>query len=389
MQCLDELRSTKLKSVREDALKVLRDKANNIYKEVKESSFHVRIAFNVTLRTGFYISQYLSPTSTNLLNIDAGLIEALTIRLNDTTISPDVSWFESICKYVYEKIKNEDVFLNNFYQSSAYRKLLLELEFCGNMNVDTELDSHLTSANLSQTDTGSDSNSGDLPFDDEIDFVLDSTIVPMTPFTSASIAAAAVNMAKVPIKSTPQHKSPSSVQQSKAIDVTKLDRNCESPLKRSPNNNNLLMVTATKHARSQSDCTGLVQSIQQDIRVEPLSNLDINPLGAPSSHQTNEKLTPNASSGRLTPIPRVATGISSDVEICDQHRVSAKIINTAINCEGQFAVYAIHVTVVENNQQESWHIYRRYSKFLELKKALVKRVSGHFDDEKKNYPMNL
>lgn len=34
MQCLDELRSNKLKSVREEALKVLRDKANEIYLEV-------------------------------------------------------------------------------------------------------------------------------------------------------------------------------------------------------------------------------------------------------------------------------------------------------------------------------------------------------------------
>lgn len=320
----------------------------------------------------------MAPTSTNLLNIDAGLIEALTIRLNDAAISPDVAWFESICKYVYEKIKNEDVFLNNFYQSSAYRKLLLELEFCGNMNVDTELDSHL--ASTTQTDTGSDSNSGDLPFDDEIDFVLDSNIVPMAPFTSASIAAAAVNMAKVPMKSAPPQKSPSSGQHTKATDTTKLDRNSESPSKRWQNNN-LLMVTptaATKHSRSQSDCTGLVQSIQQDIRIEPFTNLSIDPLGALGPVQINEKTSLHASN-RLTPIHRVPSSSSTEVEICDQQRVTAKIINTAINCEGQFAVYAIHVTVVENNQQESWHIYRRYSKFLELKKALVKRVRNKFN----------
>lgn len=314
--------------------------------------------------------QYLAPTSTNLLNIDAGLIEALNIRLTDTTITPDVSWFESICKYVYEKIKNEDVFLNNFYQSSAYRKLLLELEFWGNMNVDTDLDSHLTSTTLSQTDTGSDSNSGDMPFDDEIDFVLDSNIVPCPQFTSASIAATAVTMTKVPMKTNSQQKSTSSAPSSKATDATKLDKNCESPSKRTQMN--LLMVTptaATKHSRSQSDCTGLVQSIQQDIRVEPFMGFD--PLGA---HQLNENTTSNIGE-RLTPtVHRVTSNVSPEVEVCDQQRVSAKIINTAINCEGQFAVYAIHVTVVENNQQESWHIYRRYSKFLELKKALVKRV---------------
>lgn len=328
-----------------------------------------------------FCPQYLSATSTNLLNIDAGLIEALNIRLNDTSISPDVSWFESICKYVYEKIKNEDVFLNNFYQSTAYRKLLLELEFCGNMNVDTELDSHLTSTTLSQADTGSDSNSGDLPFDDEIDFVLDSTIVPMAPpFTSAPIAMAAVGMAKVPLKTNSQQKSPSSAQNSKTIaDTTKSDKNSVSPSKRTQSNN-LLTVSATKHYRSQSDCTGLVQSIQQDIRDETFSNFGIDPLGAISPHQTNEKPLMNLSD-RLTSqtIHRsIASNIPTEVEMNnDQQRMSAKIINTAINCEGQFAVYAIHVIVIENNQQESWHIYRRYSKFLELKKALVKRVSKH------------
>lgn len=31
------------------------------------------------------------------------------------------------------------------------------------------------------------------------------------------------------------------------------------------------------------------------------------------------------------------------------------------------------MTVVEDNQQKSWHIYRRYSRFLELKKTLAKR----------------
>lgn len=334
----------------------------------------------------------MAPTSTNLLNIDAGLIEALTIRLNDTAISPDVSWFESICKYVYEKIKNEDVFLNNFYQSSAYRKLLLELEFCGNMNVESDLDSHLTLNTLSHTDTGSDSNSGDLAFDDEIDFVLDSNaFVATPPFASVSIAAAAVNMAKVPIKANQPQKSPSHSMQPLKGGATLAkteNKNIELPAKRSPNTGNSNMnsfltisppMVNTKHCRSQSDCTGIVQNIQaDDMRVEPIPNFFIDPLGALSgptasppsiSSNLNERMTPTH---RATPAHVTHNDM---MDVCDHQRVSAKIINTAINCEGQFAVYAIHVTVLVNNQQESWHVYRRYSKFLELKKALVKRVS--------------
>lgn len=49
--------------------------------------------------------QYLLPTSSNCLNIDHGLIEALTIKLKDQTLTPEHTWFDSICKFVYEKLK--------------------------------------------------------------------------------------------------------------------------------------------------------------------------------------------------------------------------------------------------------------------------------------------
>lgn len=62
-----------------------------------------------------------------------------------------------------------------------------------------------------------------------------------------------------------------------------------------------------------------------------------------------------------------------EIQIDNKQKLTAKIINTAILCEGQYAVYAIQVVVVEENQQKSWHIYRRYSKFLELKKILTKK----------------
>jgi sorting nexin-13 len=61
-----------------------------------------------------------------------------------------------------------------------------------------------------------------------------------------------------------------------------------------------------------------------------------------------------------------------------EKRLSSRIINTAINSCGNFAVYAIQVKLLEKDSngvehQKSWHIYRRYSKFLELKKELLRR----------------
>lgn len=50
-------------------------------------------------------SQYLVPASTNCLQIDRGLVEALNIKISNSVILPENTWFDSICKFVYEKLK--------------------------------------------------------------------------------------------------------------------------------------------------------------------------------------------------------------------------------------------------------------------------------------------
>lgn len=340
----------------------------------------------------------MAASSLNALSIDSGLIDSLLIRLNDSTIAPDPSWFESICKYVYEKIKNEDIFLHNFYQSSAYRKLLLELEFYSNLNIDSEIDSTAgTHAHhLQHMETGSDSNSGDLAFDDEIDFVSLDGMDPLTSF-----AAMGNNPQKISPKHqlhhSPAHQPTQSYEQpiehhSKGdkyhnVSGGKSSESVNSALEAiphtdaSPNHSqsNLLDVISagvSKHYRSHSDCTGLVQNIS-DINIEPINQ------SIDSHHLINPPIAVAVATLKmeLDCAERLRTSShssSSDIDnvtlVCPQHRLSAKIINTAINCDGQFAVYAIHVTIIEDNQQKSWHVYRRYSRFLDLKKALVKRV---------------
>lgn len=326
---------------------MLRDKASNIHKE------------------------YLAPSSTNPINIDSGLIETLNIRLNDPTMMPDSLWFESICKYVYEKLKNENIFLTNFYQSSSYRKLLMELEFYSNANVDmADIDSSSHSTNSPhQFESGSDSNSGDLIFDDDIDFVaLDGMC------GDYLIANQSNNVQKVspkhqlskngPIEHKQQSNSLKTMEKllGPTVDLSFI------PItgSKSQQSNALDVISSgvSKHYRSHSDCTGLVQNID-DIRIEPIDR------------------SPNESDRKKNDIDITANVVVDDINqlnenvalICPQHRISAKIINTAINCDGQFAVYAIHVTVIEDNQQKSWHVYRRYSRFLDLKKLLVRRVS--------------
>lgn len=260
----------------------------------------------------------------------------------------------------------------------------MELEFYSNINNDGDLEPSIAS-NLSQNDTGSDSNSGDIQSDDEIDFVLDSYTAPTV--TSSSIAAAAVSVAILPNITTGQ----TTLTIAKNNSHHQQHSNTSSPLATPKSNikllrpdalvatavdigmfpivdsTKLLAITPTKqHCRSHSDCTGLIQNMP-DLQIEPLSTI--------AAAHTEPKFSVCASTTSIqNPINENHSPIDTNITQYRQ-RLSAKIINTAINCDGQYAVYAIHVTIIEDNQQKSWHVYRRYSKFLELKKNLVKRVS--------------
>ncbi|XP_049534838.1 sorting nexin-13-like isoform X3 [Anopheles darlingi] len=342
-QSFSEIQVNKTKLNREEVLRSIRDKANNLYRE------------------------YLQPKSSNYLNIDSGLIEALHIRLNDPTIQPENTWFDSICKYIYEKQKNEEVFLSNFYQSSAYKQLLRELDFHNAPELPDlpSLDQHLNVHGL-LSDSASDTNSGDIRFDETDD---EEESVPVVPTTDV-----------VGIRE--EH------------DVHEGKRRQPSPsatTTASSTNNNLLPAVnnVAKHARSHSDCTGMFAAIN-DLNIEQLrqsSDCSSNDSGSEAPTTVHKGARKNFTLG--------APQISND-SACGElhslgddqnhhhlhqhqhnhhykHKLSARIINTAIHCEGHYAVYAIQVHVVEDNHHKAWHIYRRYSKFLDLKKLLVKR----------------
>lgn len=333
-RCLLEIQTAKTKNSREDTFRMLRDKASDISKD------------------------YLMPTAPHLLNIDSGLIETLSIRIKNATITPDTTWFDSMCKYVYEKMKNEDIFLHNFYQSTAYRKLLLELEFCSNQGESTDLESHISHTSVDTGSAGSDSNSGDIQFDD--DFEMDIECLGQNAVVGMSGASAKSETSDKTVTSDP-------------LIGTTYDL-CVMPLigvaAASGSGQKHLDVGPFKHSRSHSDCTGISQNM-------PDVNVALLQVGA-------EVRRPH-SAGKTSPLAAKSTEIdissalpNINIAAIDhskyQQRLAAKIINTAINCDGQYAVYAIQVTVIEDNQHKSWHVYRRYSRFLDLKKLLVKRV---------------
>ncbi|XP_058059091.1 sorting nexin-13-like [Anopheles bellator] len=337
-QSFSEIQVNKTKLSRDEVLRSIREKANNLYRE------------------------YLHQKSSNYLNIDPGLIEALNIRLKDHTIQPENTWFDSICKYIYEKQKNEEVFLNNFYQSSAYKQLLRELDFhhAPDMTDMSSLD-HLTVQGL-LGDGSSDTNSGDIRFD-ETD---DDDDEPVPQMVEAERAR----------EERDRH------------DEGQMDAKKQ----KATGNANLLPTVGNvaKHARSHSDCTGMFAAIN-DLNIEQLrqsSDCSSNDSGseATTTYHSLRKPIPSPVAFQTSTV-----GERNSVENAEplhqqhhhhqqqqqqhhyRHKLSARIINTAIHCEGHYAVYAIQVHVIEENHHKAWHIYRRYSKFLELKKLLVKR----------------
>uniref|UniRef100_A0A182PFJ9 PX domain-containing protein n=1 Tax=Anopheles epiroticus TaxID=199890 RepID=A0A182PFJ9_9DIPT len=330
-QCYSEMQTNKSKLSREELLRSIREKASSLYQE------------------------YLQPSSPNYLNIDPGLIEALNFRLNDPSIQPENTWFDSICKYIYEKQKNEEVFLNNFYQSVAYKQLLRELDFHSTHDQDMPSLDHLTVlGGLLQSDSASDTNSGDIRFDETDD-------------DDEGTGMAATHPLPPPI----------------TVDIKEEHDVRAGSVAKKPSPSSLFPTTVNtiKHARSHSDCTGMFAAIN-DLNIEQLRQ-----SSDCSSNDSGSEAPPT-----VLPAPRrIPAPYLTDLDTNHQqhgghhhhhhhnhhhqykHKLSARIINTAIHCEGHYAVYAIQVHVIEDNHHKSWHIYRRYSKFLELKKLLVKR----------------
>lgn len=196
-------------------------------------------------------------------------------------------------------MKNEPVFLSNFYQSSAYRKLLLELDVVTQSDI-VDIPSDTLDGKLTKNDDGSNSASNELLMDDDEDF-LDFHVK---------------EEREVARKQSQQ----------------------------------LLDPNIYKHQRSHSD-TGLI-AYKTDMEYN---------------------LSPKRDKVNIPQLPANNLQVTDPDLLHLNKKLSAKIINTAINSEGHFAVYAIQVTVIEDQQHKSWHIYRRYSKFLELKKFLMKR----------------
>lgn len=223
----------------------------------------------------------------------------------------------------------------------------MELEFYGTLSMDGDIESTPSIHSLNQqSDTNSsDSHSGDLLFDDDIDFIaFDGDLPAKVPTKDGKGVGRSVDLGFEPIGLSDK-----ATAKTNSLDV--------------------VPSSGLKHYRSHSD-SGLVQ-ICNNMRISPTDDDALQDLHGPietiPAPATAESTGQNSGSSQDD---------GSFALICPPQRLSAKIINTAINRDGQFAVYSIQITIIEENQQKSWHVYRRYSRFLDLKKLLVKRVSN-------------
>lgn len=238
----------KVLGTKDETLKCIREKASIIYTE------------------------YLIPTSLNYLSLDKGLIEALSIKIHDSSITPENTWFESICKYVYEKIKNEDILLNSFYQSPSYKKLLLELDVLGQNSDDIDL-------NLN---SNFDTNSLEICLDEEIEELKQCPEIEISkPITNESIDG--------------------------AVNVPKTSLIVENHLSVDGN--------FFKHSRSHSDCTGLFDNIHVSSQSNPGS--DDEKIDNFDEFDTNNEINDHFNDTK-----------GNTREFDNKQKLSAKIINT-------------------------------------------------------------
>ncbi|XP_014290688.1 sorting nexin-13 isoform X2 [Halyomorpha halys] len=70
--------------------------------------------------------QYLSDQSSTRLQIDEGIVRRLHQKIR--TEKPNENWFDEVQGAVYERIQNDEKFLNGFRASPLYVKLLAELD---------------------------------------------------------------------------------------------------------------------------------------------------------------------------------------------------------------------------------------------------------------------
>ena len=132
--------------------------------------------------------------------------------------------------------------------------------------------------------------------------------------------------------------------------------------------NDLLEVVNFKHSRSHSDCTGGNKPFY-----DLLDSGNNSPERMPSNVHAQNSLLDSIQMDQHAKTALTQNTNPSEICLDGRPKLTAKIINTAILCDGQYAVYAVQVVVIEDNAEKSWHIYRRYSKFYDLKKLLVKK----------------
>lgn len=270
----------------------------------------------------------------NQLSLDGGLVEVLNIRLKDHMLPPDASWFESISKFIYEKIKTEEIFLHNFYQSSLYQNLLLELELGEEEMMAQDLMGPDSLLSTTTDGSSSDNNSGDIPFE-----IFEATPRKRLALNDKELIRLGCDVANQPFLTA----SPPSAGGG-----------------------------GGRHNRSHSDCSGIV-TLGSFAESENYANPQSRTV-----RKSQENIIQSIS-GDATAVHRKAPLVPAEptrplMPIIEE--LSARIINTAINPSGQFAVYAIEVIVMAAKGGQvlrHWHVYRRYSKFLELKKMLEKR----------------
>ncbi|XP_026465091.1 sorting nexin-13-like [Ctenocephalides felis] len=319
--------------------------------------------------------KFLSDKNSDRVEVPSQMLNDLRLKIANKALNPSENWFDEIQDNVFGKFKTEDIFLTDFYRSRLYIHMLAELDMLTHGQHDYDCTSNLDNDSVSSLEMvagSSETDSGGAPAENE----------PSANETTVKKDKNEVNGARgmdsvkatVPI-----------IQQTNVDGVLQKSEDYQFDDKKLSTKFDYM-----KHTRSRSD------SIVRQRTLSPLKHNVKNIDGQGLVQQTNK--FGNTIEGSVATAKFAFEHYSANF-LAENYDLSMEIIQTAIACEGgkSWGVYALNVlchrkkqqdtstnnnnsaTRQQNLQNESsssllqWHVYRRYSHFLDLQKSVKKK----------------
>uniref|UniRef100_A0A6M2DLF5 Putative sorting nexin-13-like isoform x1 n=1 Tax=Xenopsylla cheopis TaxID=163159 RepID=A0A6M2DLF5_XENCH len=298
--------------------------------------------------------KFLSEHKSDRVEVPSQMLNDLRLKIANKALIPSENWFDEIQDNVFGKFKTEDIFLTDFYRSRLYIHMLAELDMLTHGQHDYDCTSNLDNDSISSLEMvagSSETDSGGAP---DIDFC--QSVLENDKLSECVMDGEALKH-KVPL-----------------IQQTNADNNGYQKPKEYQFDDKKLSTKFDymKHTRSRSD------SIVRQRTLSPLR------------HNIKSGDYQASIEGSVATAKFAFEHYNASF-LADNYDLTMEIIQTAIACEGgrSWGVYALNVLCHRKKVQDGslnsrlqndcsspllqWHVYRRYSHFLDLQKSVKKK----------------